>query len=64
MNGNTVSSMFNMTPPTIEKYLHLKEDHQRHDDDKDDVPLGWTYDYGGKRIIYDTSDDIIVNPSD
>ena len=64
MNGNTVSSMFNLTPPTIEKYLHLGEDHQRHYDDEDDVPLGWTYDYGGKRIIYDTSENIIVNPSD
>ena len=32
--------------------------------ERGEVPLGWTYDYGGKRIIYDTYDDIIVNPSD
>ena len=60
-NGNTVSSMFELDPPSIEDYLHLDEDPTLHTDDDDEVPLGFTYDYGAKEIEYDSSEDIIVN---
>ena len=64
LSGKTVSSMFNMKPPSIEDYLHLDENHLVYLEDNDDIPLGYTYDYGGKRVIYDISEDITVNTSD
>ena len=61
MNGNSVSSMFNMIPPNIEDYLHLDDNHSLHTDEDDEVPLGYTYDYGNKQIVYDSNEDIIMN---
>ena len=61
LNGNTVSSMFELEPPSIEDYLHLNENHMLQNDEDDDVPLGYTYDYGSKKIVYDISEDFVVN---
>ena len=60
MNGNSVSSMFNLHPPSIDKYLHLEDDHTLHTDDDAQNPLPYTYDYGGNRIVYDSAEDIVL----
>ena len=60
MNGNRVSSMFNIHPPSIDTYLHLEDDHTLHTDDDDQNPLPYTYDYGGNRIVYDSAEDIVL----
>ena len=61
MNGNSVPSMFNMIPPNIEDYLYLDDNHSLHTDEDDEVPLGYTYDYGSKQIVYNSNEDIIMN---
>jgi GH15 family glucan-1,4-alpha-glucosidase len=47
--GNCVTSMFNAVPPTLQEYLPLDEDIVPLEEGDDEVELGYTYDYGGKR---------------
>lgn len=62
--GNCVTSMFNAVAPSLEEYLPLEEDIVPMDDGDDEVPLGYTYDYGGKSKKYNKNEDIeiVVDP--
>ena len=56
--------MFNAEVPTIDEYLPLEEELNILDDEDDNVPLGYTYDYGGKRVVYVEDDEIRMDPGE
>ena len=59
--GNCVTSMFKATPPSLEEYLFLDEDTVPIDDEEDEIPLEYTFDYGGKAVRYNSNEDIKIN---
>ena len=59
--GNCVTSMFKATPPSLEEYLFLDEDTVPIDDEEDEIPLEYTFDYGGKAVRYNSNEDIEIN---
>ena len=59
--GNCVTSMFGSKPPTIDEYLPLDEEIVCMDIGDDEIPLGYTYDYGGVAKKYKPFEDIRIN---
>ena len=62
LNGdNCITSMFNAVAPSLEQYLPLDEDIVTLNDGDDEVPLGYTYDYGGKSKKYNENEVVQIN---
>ena len=59
--GNCVTSLFDASPPSIEDYLCLDESSPPLDEGEDEIPLGYTYDFGGIPAPYKESEDISIN---
>ena len=59
--GNCVTSMFNAVAPTLEEYLPLDEDIVTLNDGDDEVPLGYTYDYGSKSKKYNKNEVVQID---
>ena len=53
--------MFGSKPPTIDEYLPLDEEIVCMDIGDDEIPLGYTYDYGGVAKKYKSFEDIRIN---
>lgn len=61
MNWNSVLSLFEINPPSIEEYLHLDENDPLHEDEDGEVPLRCTFDYWYKEVIYYPTWNIVVD---